>query len=145
MTTRLFRFQIGPVQAIIDLSLRTQDLIHGSHIRSKLASAGMLAASRSTGFEPLFPLVQNDQVLGGAPHRFSFLSADDPHEIAATVRQAIETRWLDSFATPVYELVQRAVGGGDWQEVFKRQATGWLEFYWAAVDYDAGKIGRAHV
>lgn len=140
MTTRLFLFQIGPVQAFIAQARRTQDLFLGSHILSKLASAGMLAASRSTGFEPLFPLVQNDH---GAPHRFSFLSADDPHEIAATVRQAIETRWLDSFATPVYELVQRAVGGGDWQEVFKRQATGWLEFYWAAVDYDAGNHGAS--
>ncbi len=141
MTTRLFLFQIGPVQAFIAQARRTQDLFMGSHILSELVSAGVLASSQAAGFEAIFPLIKDGNVLGGAPNRFAFLCDDLPAEVAAAVQKAVQTRWLEGFADPVCRLVQRAVGDGDWQAVFERQSTQWMEFYWAAVDYDRNDHG----
>lgn len=147
MTTHLFLFQIGPVQTFIAQARRTQDLFIGSHILSELASAGVTAASELANFKAIFPLVENRQVLGGAPHRFAFLCDEEAEVVADRVRTAIETRWVDGFADPVFRLLQRSLGSGEWQTTFERQKTSWQEFYWAAVEYDehdhSGNFSRA--
>ncbi len=136
MTTHLFLFQIGPVQTFIAQARRTQDLFIGSYILSELASAGVTAASTLTHFKAIFPLVENGQVHGGAPHRFAFLCDEHPQIAAGVVQSAVQTRWLVGFADPVFRLLQHAVGSGEWQATFERQKTSWQEFYWAAVEYD---------
>lgn len=139
--TYLFLFQIGPVQTFIAQARRTQDLFIGSHLLSELASAGVLAISEHPSFKPIFPLVENRQVKGGAPHRFAFLCDDDPSQIAEKVQRAIESRWQEGFVRPVGQLVWDAVGDGEWVTIFERQgqASSWLEFYWVAVPYDHEK------
>jgi len=134
--TNLFLFQIGPVQTFIAQARRTQDLFIGSYLLSELASAGVLAASEHRNFKAIFPLVENGQVKGGAPHRFAFLYDDDPSQIAEKVQSAIESRWQEGFVQPVGQLVWDAVGDGEWVTIFERQATNWMEFYWIAVPYD---------
>ncbi|MCI0708621.1 MAG: type III-B CRISPR-associated protein Cas10/Cmr2 [Chloroflexi bacterium] len=141
--TYLFLFQIGPVQTFIAQARRTQDLFIGSHLLSELASAGVLAISEHPSFKPIFPLVENRQVKGGAPHRFAFLCDDDPSQIAEKVQSAIESRWQEGFVQPVGQLVWDAVGDGEWVTIFERQgqASSWLEFYWVAVPYNDEKHG----
>jgi CRISPR-associated protein Cmr2 len=141
--THLFLFQIGPVQTFIAQARRTQDLFIGSHLLSELASAGVLAISEHPSFKPIFPLVENRQVKGGAPHRFAFLCDDDPSQIAEKVQSAIESRWQEGFVQPVGQLVWDAVGDGEWVTIFERQgqASSWLEFYWVAVPYADEKHG----
>jgi CRISPR-associated protein Cmr2 len=139
--THLFLFQIGPVQTFIAQARRTQDLFIGSYLLSELASAGVLAISEHPSFKPIFPLVENRQVKGGAPHRFAFLCDDDPSQIAQKVHSAIESRWQEGFVQPVGQLVWDAIGDGEWVKTFERQATTWMEFYWVAVPYDGGNHG----
>lgn len=141
--THLFLFQIGPVQTFIAQARRTQDLFIGSHLLSELASAGVLAISEHPSFKPIFPLVENGQVKGGAPHRFAFLCDDEPTQVAGKVHDAIERRWQEGFVQPVGQLVWDAVGDGEWVTIFERQgqASSWLEFYWVAVPYDDEKHG----
>lgn len=134
--TYLFLFQIGPVQTFIAQARRTQDLFIGSYLLSELASAGVLAVSTHPSFEAIFPLVENGQVKGGAPHRFAFLCDDDPYQVAEKVLSAIESRWQEGFVQPVGQFVWDAIGDGEWVGVFERQATNWMEFYWVAVPYD---------
>jgi CRISPR-associated protein Cmr2 len=137
----LFLFQIGPVQTFIAQARRTQDLFIGSYLLSELASAGVRAASAHPSFEAIFPLVENGQVKGGAPHRFAFLCDDDPTKVAEKVQSAIESRWQEGFVRPVGRLVWDAIGDGEWVSIFERQATNWMEFYWVAVPYDSGNHG----
>jgi hypothetical protein len=94
------------------------------------------AASELPNFKAIFPWVNGGKVEGGAPHRFAFLSDDDPQEAAKTVKAAIDRRWQD-FVQPVGNLVWNAVGDGNWVEVFQTQTVSWMEFYWVAVPYDS--------
>jgi len=139
--TYLFLFQIGPVQTFIAQARRTQDLFIGSYLLSELASAGVLVVSEYSSFKPIFPLVENGQVKGGAPHRFAFLCDDDPYQVAEKVQSAIKSRWQQGFVQPVGQLVWDAIGDGEWGKIFERQATNWMEFYWVAVPYDDGNHG----
>ncbi len=87
MTTHLFLFTIGPVQAFIAQARRTQDLYIGSRMLSALAAAGVRAATNSAGFQAIFPAPQQgDQFseadLEGTPHRFAFLSDEAPQVLA---------------------------------------------------------------
>lgn len=141
--THLFLFQIGPVQTFIAQARRTQDLFIGSYLLSQLASAGVRAASEHSNFKPIFPLVENGQVNGGAPHRFAFLCDANPKQVAERVETAVKSRWWDDFALPVQRFVERANVGGNWLETFERQIDNWLEFYWVAVPYDGEKHGES--
>jgi CRISPR-associated protein Cmr2 len=133
--THLFLFQIGPVQTFIAQARRTQDLFIGSHLLSELATAGVMAASTLSGFEAIFPVLENGKVKGGAPHRFAFLCDDNPTQVAERVETAVKSRWRDGFAFPVRKFVEDATGSGDWVKAFERQIDNWLEFYWVAVPY----------
>lgn len=146
----LFLFQLGPVQQFIAAGRRTQDLYIGSRILSELAKAGLGAAIDSQGFEPVFPMFVTDRQLPkGVPHRFAFISDETPDELAATVKRAVTGHWRNQFALKVYGQITNLVGKGDWQHTFDRQMTGWIEFYWVAVDYDrtdhGGSLNRANV
>jgi CRISPR-associated protein Cmr2 len=133
--THLFLFQIGPVQTFIAQARRTQDLFIGSHLLSELATAGVMAASTMPGFKAIFPILENGQVKGGAPHRFAFLCDANPTQVAEHVETSVKRRWHDGFALPVRSLVERAVSNGNWADTFERQIDNWLEFYWVAVPY----------
>jgi CRISPR-associated protein Cmr2 len=133
--THLFLFQIGPVQTFIAQARRTQDLFIGSHLLSELATAGVMAASALPGFKAIFPVLENGEVKGGAPHRFAFLCEANPARVAERVETAVKSRWRDGFAFPVRKFVEDAAGGEDWVKTFERQIDNWLEFYWVAVPY----------
>ncbi|MFQ3534774.1 MAG: type III-B CRISPR-associated protein Cas10/Cmr2 [Aggregatilineales bacterium] len=144
MTTHLYLFAIGPVQAFIAQARRTQDLYMGSRMLSALAAAGILEAQRSANFKPIFPVPQQGHAfsaqddLKGAPHRFAFLSDDAaPHQLAKRVEGAIRGQWRTQFAQKVETWLRDRLGDGEWVEMFQRQAYDWLEFYWVAVRYES--------
>lgn len=139
--THLFMFQIGPVQSFIAQARRTQDLFVGSRILSELALAGVWAAKQSASFEPVFPFISDDYVPRSVPHKFAFLSDDAPEEVACSVRQAVDKRWIEGFANRVKVYLSNTLklGDGEWVGVFQRQIRSWLEFSWIAVPYDPGK------
>lgn len=148
--THLLLFQLGPVQSFIAAGRRTQDLYVGSRILSELAKAGLNAAWHSLGFLPIFPTLTDDGMLPqGVPHRFAFISDDDPQEIASRVEQAIYDCWRDEFSFKVYQHLSDLIGTGNWQETFERQMANWIEFYWVAVDYysqdHGGSLSHASV
>lgn len=136
MTTHLFLFQIGPVQAFIAQARRTQDLYVGSYTLSELARAGIAEATGQPGFEPIFPVVdERGQTQGSVPHRFAFICTGDPQTVAAGVEAAVRTEWEQKFADPVFRFIEEKLDGGAWQATFERQKSSWMEFYWAAVPY----------
>ncbi|MBO9309038.1 MAG: type III-B CRISPR-associated protein Cas10/Cmr2 [Chloroflexi bacterium] len=146
MTTHLYLFTIGPVQAFIAQARRTQDLYMGSRMLSALAAAGVRAAAESAGFKAIFPAPSegadrftDDELkkLEGVPHRFAFLSDEpQPPALAQRIEDAIRNEWRTKFASKVRDWLHREIGGGEWQEVFDAQAYDWLEFYWVALPYN---------
>lgn len=136
MTTQLFMFQIGPVQSFIEQARRTQDLYVGSRILSELAASGVRAAHSLPGFSAVFPVFDGDLLPRSVPHKFVFLADEDPASVARHIRQAVDERWLEGFAGPVANFIRKSVGGGEWEDVFWRQARTWLEFTWVSVPYD---------
>ena len=135
--SHLFIFQLGPVQSFIAAGRRTEDLYVGSRILSELAKVGLTAAGQSLGFEPIYPLYVPDQQLPhGIPHRFAFISHEEPYVVAASIEKAVRDHWRDEFAYKVYQGLSDTIGNGDWQETFQRQMEGWIEFYWVAVEHN---------
>jgi len=153
MTSHLFLAQIGPVQSFIAQARRTQDLYVGSQILSNLAVAAVHAAIRLDGFKPIFPFVENGEIYGGtSSHVFAFIATSDPREIAHHLQAALTAYWMEYYALPVRRELQRILGGGDWVKTFDRQAepfktdssSGWMEFYWVALAYDATRHGEIY-
>jgi hypothetical protein len=117
---------------------------------SELAKAGLAVASGSSGFKPVFPMIiDNQQLPQGIPHRFAFISDDEPQSLAMKIEQAVKDHWRDEFAFKVYQKLESLIGEGGWQRTFETQMDGWIEFYWVAVDYDkqdhGGSLNRANV
>lgn len=147
MTTHLYLFAIGPVQAFIAQARRTQDLYMGSRMLSALAAAGVRTAAASTGFKAIFPAPSNGadtfteeelRKLEGVPHRFAFLSDENsPDDLAKRIEDAIRAQWQTQFAQKVETWLHHQVGNGNWQQVFEAEAYNWLEFYWVALPYRA--------
>ncbi|MCL4880524.1 MAG: type III-B CRISPR-associated protein Cas10/Cmr2 [Anaerolineae bacterium] len=142
---RLFLFQIGPVQSFIAAARRTQDLYVGSRLLSILASAGVEAVRNRVGDSRLlFPVVLGSGNLPkSVPHRFSFISDQQPTELAQQIEDAIRERW-QNIAEQVGQWLYDQIGGGSWEDIFMKQVTAWLEFYWVAVDYDSNAHGEAY-
>lgn len=136
----LFLFQIGPVQSFIAAARKTQDLYVGSRLLSVLASAGVEAAHQAGG-SLLFPVITRGEAPATTPHRFAFLSADEPEGVAEFAARAIQDRWA-AITNAAGDYLFRAVGGGDWVDIYQRQAQSWLEIHWVAVPY-AGQHGEA--
>jgi CRISPR-associated protein Cmr2 len=146
MTTHLYLFTIGPVQAFIAQARRTQDLYMGSRMLSALAAAGVRAAADSAGFRAIFPAPSSGadtfteeelDELEGVPHRFAFLSDESqPSELAEKIENAIRNEWQTTFAHKVKNWLRSEIGDGEWQAVFDAQAYNWLEFYWVALPYN---------
>ena len=134
----LFLFQIGPVQSFIAAARKTQDLYVGSRLLSIIAGAGVEAAHRAH-WDMLFPVTTQGEAPDTTPHRFAFLSGDDPAAVAEHVTEALQARWME-IVNAVGDYIFRAVGGGDWVDVFQRQGQNWLEIHWVAVPY-AGEHG----
>ncbi|MBL8144952.1 MAG: type III-B CRISPR-associated protein Cas10/Cmr2 [Anaerolineae bacterium] len=132
----LFLFQIGPVQSFIAAARKTQDLYVGSRLLSVIAGAGAEAAHQAH-WNMLFPVTMKGAAPQTTPHRFAFLSGDDPAAVAEHVAEALQARWME-IANAVSDYVFRAVGGGDWVDVFQRQVNNWLEVHWVAVPYTGG-------
>lgn len=150
MTSYLFRFQIGPVQSFIAQARRTKDLYVGSRMLSDLAAAGVTSVVKTPGFQAVFPVIDKGVVYRGvSSHVFSFVADSEPQDIAHQIKDAIQTRWMNDYASIVRKAVKDVVGGGEWEETFNRQAApfptatapGWMEFYWVAVPYDAHSHG----
>ncbi|KAB2903551.1 MAG: type III-B CRISPR-associated protein Cas10/Cmr2 [Anaerolineae bacterium] len=142
---RLFLCQIGPVQSFIAAARRTQDLYVGSRLLSILASAGVEAVRHYVGDSSLiFPVVlDNGKLPKSVPHRFSFISDQQPTELAQQIEDAIRERW-QNIAEQVGQWLYDQIGGGGWEDIFMKQVTAWLEFYWVAVDYDSNAHGEAY-
>ncbi len=147
--THLFLFQLGPVQSFIAAGRRTQDLFVGSRMLSELSRAGLIAAWSSSDFRLIFPMVMdNGELPQGIPHRFAFISDDEPQMVTDNVTHAVRDYWRDAFAFKVYEFLTDRIGVGDWQLTFERQMDDWIEFYWVAVPYvqqdHGGTLKRAN-
>lgn len=144
MSSKLFLFQIGPVQAFIAQARRTQDLYIGSRMLSELARSGIAAAAALPSFEPIFPMWNDARVFpASVPHRFAFLSAEPSADAAAAVKDAVEHEWRTRFAGRVQRWLTDMIGSGEWQTVFERQTSHWLEFNWVAVDHNADSHGAS--
>ena len=127
--TRIFIFQLGPVQPFIAAGRRTQDLYVGSRILSELAAAGWNAAAASPGFQAIFPVpLLNKTLPKGVPHRLSFVSNGAPDEVAEVVWTAVQNRW-NAIADKVRDETEILIQGGEWVSLFNRQKQGWIEFY----------------
>lgn len=129
----LILFQIGPVQSFIAAARRTQDLYVGSRLLSSIAAAGVRAAHQAHA-DVLFPALHNGEPPKATPHRFAFLTEDDPAAAAEYITEALRTQWQDH-ARRVRAYLERKIGGGHWTEVFDRQVEDWLEIHWVAVEY----------
>jgi CRISPR-associated protein Cmr2 len=134
--THLYLFQIGPVQSFIAAARRTQDLYIGSRILSELARSGITAAATLSGFKPIFPMRNaQGQFPSSVPHRFAFISNEQPDRTVKAVQTAIQHRWMNEIAGKVKEWLKRKIGGGSWEPLFDHQVESWLEFNWVAVEY----------
>lgn len=139
MSTYLHIYQIGPVQSFIAAARRTQDLYVGSRMLSELASAGIQQARKDPSFKPIFPMIVNDRLPRGVPHRFAFLADSDPQTLAIAVERAIRQAWVDQFVNPVGNWLVNIVGEGEWADVYERQTANWLEFQRVAVPYNQNR------
>jgi CRISPR-associated protein Cmr2 len=139
MTQHLYLFTIGPVQSFIAAARRTQDLYVGSQILSMIAGAGVQKAL-TYQVEMLFPYVKGNEIPSGVPHRFAFISSQaDP----AAIEQAMRKKWLE-IESAVRHWLENKIGGGSWEEVYKRQVENWLEVYWVAVEYKAASHAASY-
>lgn len=152
MTQHLFLAQIGPVQSFIAQARRTKDLYVGSQMLSSLAVAAVESVSRTTGFKPIFPYVENDKVYHGiSSHVFAFLTDEQPPAVADKIQTALTDHWMTTYANPVRDMLMKVVKAGGWEATFDRQAApfpapqapGWMEFYWVALPY-VGKHGEVY-
>lgn len=152
--TRLFLFQIGPVQTFIAQARRTQDLYVGSRILSGIASAGIQAAEANKA-ELIYPVRLDDTGLlpQSVPHRFAFLANGE--SIGEAVAEAMKQRWRRNYAGKVRAWLIEKIGDAafyersdptpekdrvrQWTQVFDRQIQNWLEIYWVALPYDDGR------
>lgn len=144
--TYLHLIQIGPVQSFIAAARRTQDLYVGSRLLSMIAAHGVRAAqSADPDVELLFP-VENErgELPPSVPHRFAFLSDQEPVALAHTIEQAVNTFWKSSIAGHVRNWLHEQIGPGEWIEVFDRQVEHWLEVYCVAVPYDQNNHGASY-
>ncbi len=141
--TYLHLIQIGPVQSFIAAARRTQDLYVGSRLLSTLAGAGVEAAHRQ-GADLLFPVLEDGKLPAGVPHRFAFLSDQEPMLIAQIVEEAIRDQWVNQIARPVRDWLVRHAGHGEWEATFDRQVETWLEFYSVAVPYRKDDHGKCY-
>jgi CRISPR-associated protein Cmr2 len=144
----LFLFQIGPVQSFIAAARRTQDLYVGSRLLSAIAAAGVREASEQ-GADILFPALDaNGNPPPGTPHRFAFLSSDDPRRTATRIEEALRDQWT-AYANAVRGWLINQLGSetayypprevqyaDSWTTVFDQQIERWLEVHWVAVPYE---------
>ncbi len=144
--THLHLIQIGPVQSFIAAARRTQDLFVGSRLLSMIASAGVRAAQQADpNAELLFPVLDDQgQLPPSVPHRFAFLSAQDPVAIADKVEQAVRAYWKHEIANKVRDWLHKQIGDGAWAKVFDRQVENWLEVYCVAVPYNENDHGKSY-
>jgi len=146
-STYLHLIQIGPVQSFIAAARRTQDLYVGSRLLSMIASAGVRAAQRADPrAELLFPVGDaHGKLPPSVPHRFAFLSAQEPTAIIDAVKEAVNAYWKYEIAYRVRDWLKGQIGTGDWIEVFDRQVDNWLEVYCVAVPYDGDNHGASYL
>lgn len=153
MTQHLFLAQIGPVQSFIAQARRTKDLYVGSQMLSSLAVAAVESVSRTTGFQPIFPFVENGKVYNGiSSHVFAFLTDEQPTAVADKIQAALTDHWMTTYANPVRDLLMKVVKAGGWEATFDRQsvpfptdkASGWMEFYWVALPYEGSTHGEVY-
>ncbi len=133
MTSKLFLFQIGPVQSFIAAARRTQDLYVGSRLLSVLSAAGVAAALRSD-VALIFPAQINGELPTSVPHRFAFVSDAEPDVVTTRIRESIVSRWRE-IADAVGDWLYQGIGDGPWIKTYQQQVENWLEFYWVAVPY----------
>lgn len=144
--TYLHLIQIGPVQSFIAAARRTQDLYIGSRLLSMITAEGVRAAqSADPQVELLFPVADEQGKLPSTvPHRFAFLSAQEPVALARAVEQAVNGFWKRGIAGRVRHWLHDQIGPGEWTEVFDRQVEHWLEVYCVAVPYDQSNHGASY-
>lgn len=136
--------QIGPVQSFIAAGRRTQDLYVGSKLLSQLASAGVDAAQQ-TQAQMVFPFSEyGDVEAATVPHRFAFITNDEPYSVAKYVREKVFESWAE-VAQRVRTWLMRKLNSssGDWLDAFDRAKDSWIEFYWVAVPYRANEHGES--
>jgi CRISPR-associated protein Cmr2 len=144
--TYLHLIQIGPVQSFIAAARRTQDLYVGSRLLSMIAAEGVRAAQRTDPqAELLFPIQdERGRLPQSVPHRFAFLSDQEPVTLARAVEQAVKDYWKKIIAGRVRDWLHDQIGAGEWTEVFDRQVENWLEVYCVAVPYDERAHGASY-
>lgn len=144
--TYLHLIQIGPVQSFIAAARRTQDLYVGSRLLSMIAAEGVSAAQRADPHaELLFPVAdERGRLPSTVPHRFAFLSKEEPVALAHAVEQGVNDFWKRGIAGHVRGWLHDQIGPGEWAEVFDRQVEHWLEVYCVAVPYDQNNHGASY-
>ena len=145
--TYLHLIQIGPVQSFIAAARRTQDLFVGSRLLSMIASAGVRAAQHADpNMELLFPIEDDKGDLPlSVPHRFAFLSKEEPVALARAVEQAVNDYWKRKIAGRVRDWSKAQIKDDSWIGVFDRQVEHWLEVYCVAVPYDEHRHGASYL
>jgi CRISPR-associated protein Cmr2 len=111
-----------------------------------IAAEGVLAVQRTDPqAELLFPVQdERGKLPQSVPHRFAFLSDQEPATLARAIEQAVKDYWKGTIAGRVRRWLHDQIGAGEWVEVFDRQVANWLEVYCVAVPYDERNHGASY-
>jgi len=132
MSETLVIFSLGPVQSFIAEARRTRDLWAGSRLLSDVTRAAIGAFQR-TGAHVIYPA---DPTRPSLPNKFVVrMPADRLQEAVGSAQEAAQ-RALEEIARGVkkYLAGKKVPIDAAWQDIWERQLSHHLEFFWAAAE-----------
>jgi len=141
----LIIFSLGPVQAFIARSRRTQDLWLSSRLLSQLARAGVETIASHKGIELLYPVeIRAGEFPDSIPNRFAALvPAEQGEAIARETEKTVQTAWKKLARSMRDHFAGKAPENNGWQSIWDRQVTSWLETYWVVWPWRDEEYGTA--